>query len=180
MYVSAKIAYECSLFCIFGCSISMLSNNAVRKEPWIPIVRRKVRMQKSKKFFVKASPMPDKASKDNEKIKAFRLPKISAISPKKNIHKWKQKKTEKPFLEFLVLRWILSNSLIYVVMSATQFGAKINNRQIIVWHYLSTVFLQEKFYFWESNFFTWNPLRYKTIQVFKLFIPTLGTFRRRE
>ena len=48
-------------------------------------------MQKSKKFLVKASPMPDKASKDSEKIKAFRLPKISAISPKKNIHKWKQK-----------------------------------------------------------------------------------------
>ena len=122
MYASAKIAYEWSLFCIFGCSISMLSNNAVRKEPWIPIVRRKVRMQKSKKFLVKASPMPDKASKDNEKIKAFRLPKISAISPKKNIHKWKQMKTEKPFLEFRVLRWFfLSNSLIYLC----QFGAKI-------------------------------------------------------
>ena len=167
MYASAKIAYEWSLFCIFGCSISMLSNNAVRKEPWIPIVRRKVRMQKSKKFLVKASPMPDKASKDNEKIKAFRLPKISAISPKKNIHKWKQMKTEKPFLEFRVLRrFFLSNSLIYLC----QFGAKINNRQIIVWHYLSTVFWQEKFYFWDWNFFTRNLLRYKTIQVFKLFV----------
>ena len=53
----------------------------MRKDPWMPIVRKKVKMQKSEKLRVKASPIPENTMSDKEKIKALRLPKESAIRP---------------------------------------------------------------------------------------------------